>query len=93
MTSSRDYIAAAKNLCWHLKNGVVGNGPTRVKINGDTTMLPWAKGLSALERRMAWAQHFLAKRMSGAQQVRQLMGHRHILLNCGARLVPTCGID
>ena len=82
VTSSRDYIAAAQNLCWHLKNGVVGSGPTRIKINGDTTMLPWAKGLTALERRMAWAQNFLAKRMSGTQQVRQLMGHRHV----GARV-------
>jgi hypothetical protein len=75
MTSSWDYIQAAKNLCWHLQNGVVGSGPTRIKISGDTTLLPRAKGLKPLERRMAWAQHFLAKRMSGTQQVRQLMGH------------------
>ena len=82
MTSSWDYIQAAKNLCWHLQNGVVGSGPTRIKISGDTTLLPRAKGLKPLERRMAWAQHFLAKRMSGTQQVRQLMGHRQF----GARV-------
>ena len=82
MTSSWDYIQAAKSLCWHLQNGVVGSGPTRIKISGDTTLLPRAKGLKPLERRMAWAQHFLAKRMSGTQQVRQLMGHRQF----GARV-------
>ena len=73
MTSSADYIQAAKNLCWHLKHGVVGSGITRIKINGDTTLLPRAKGLSNLERRLAWAQHFLAKHICGTQQVRQLM--------------------
>jgi hypothetical protein len=82
-TSAKDYIEAAKNLCYHVKNGVVGSGPTRTKINGDTTLLPYAKGLSALERRLALAQHFLPKRMSGTQQVRQLMGHTQL----GARVV------
>ena len=83
MTSSADYIQAAKNLCWHLKHGVVGSGITRIKINGDTTLLPRAKGLSNLERRLAWAQHFLAKHMCGTQQVRQLMGHTQF----GARVM------
>ena len=83
MTSSADYIQAAKNLCWHLKNGVVGSGLTRIRINGDTTLLPRAKGLSSLERRLAWAQHFLAKHMCGTQQVRQLMGHTQF----GARVM------
>ena len=74
-TSAKDYIEAAKNRCWHVKNGVVGSGPTRTKINGDTTLLPYAKGFSTLERRLTIAQHLLAKRTSGTQQVRQLMDH------------------
>lgn len=74
MTSSWDYIQAANNLCWYSQNGVVGSGPTRIKISGDTTLRPRAKGSRPLERRMAWAQHFLAKRMSGTELVRQLMG-------------------
>ena len=51
-------------------------------IAGDTTKLPLAEGLTALERRLAWAQHFMARHLPGAQQARLLMGHSHI----GARV-------
>ena len=83
MTSCKKLVEAAQNLCKHLQQGVVGSGPTRMKINGDTTLLPKANGLSPLERRMAWAQHFLAKNLAGTQQLRQLMLHRQF----GARVV------
>ena len=52
-------------------------------IAGDTTKLPLANGLSPLEKRLAWAQHFLARHMPGSQQLRQVMGHCHF----GARIV------
>ena len=52
-------------------------------IAGDTTRLPFATGLSPLERRMAYAQSFLARHLGGTQQVRQLMGHTQF----GARVV------
>ena len=52
-----------------------GKGVHRMPIAGDTTRLPFANGLTPLERKMAWAQHFLAKHLGGTQQVRQLMGH------------------
>ena len=47
----------------------------RVPIAGDTTRLPHATGLSPLEKRLAHAQHFLARHLPGSQQLRQLMGH------------------
>lgn len=61
----------------------MGHGMHRVPIGGDTSKLPLAHGLTALERRLAWAQHFMARHLPGTQQVRQLMGHSHF----GARVV------
>ena len=55
----------------------------RVPIAGDATKLPHAVGLTALERRLAWAQHFMARHLPGSQQIRTLMGHSHL----GARVV------
>ena len=63
MTAARDLMQAAKNLSWHLVQGCIGSGPSRQPIRGDTTKLPYAKGLSPLEKRMALAQSFLAKQM------------------------------
>ena len=74
-TSAQDYIKAAQNLMHHLHHGFTGSGVHRVPIAGDTTRLPFAVGLSPLEKRLARAQHFLAKHMGGSQQLRQLMGH------------------
>ena len=45
-------------------------------ICGDTTLLPYAVGLTPLEKKLALAQVFLAHHMAGSQPLRQLMGHR-----------------
>ncbi len=78
-----DLVKAAENLYYHLHNGFTGVGVHRVPINGDTTRLPLAVGLSPLEKKLAWAQHFLAKNLAGSQQLRQVMGHRQF----GARVM------
>ena len=78
-----ELIKAAGNLYHHLHNGFTGAGVHRVPINGDIARLPLAHGLSALEKKLAWAQHFLARRWAGSQQVRQVMGHRQF----GARVM------
>ena len=60
---------AAKSLLQHLHSGHSGHGLHKVPINGDTTRLPFAEGLTPLEKRLAWAAHFLAKNLAGTQQV------------------------
>ena len=52
-------------------------------IAGDSTKLPFADGLTPLQRRMAWNVHFLCKNQPGGQQLRQQMGHAQF----GARVV------
>ena len=82
-TKATEYVRAAQNLYHHLQKGFSGTGVHRVPIAGDTSRLPYATGLTALEKRLAWAQHFLAKNLPGSQQLRQVMGHRQF----GARVV------
>ena len=82
-TQAKDLIDAMKNLYKHLHSGCVGSGVNRIPIKGDTTLLPRANGLTALERRIAHAYNFLAREMSGTQQLRRLMGHTQF----GARVV------
>jgi len=48
--TSAELVKAAENLYHHLHNGFTGQGVHRVPIAGDTTRLPFANGLSALER-------------------------------------------
>ena len=74
-TATADYVRAAQSLFHHLHHGFTGSGVHRVPIAGDTTRLPFATGLTPLEKRLAWAQHHLAKQLPGSQQLRQLMGH------------------
>ena len=81
-TSTAAYVQAAQSLFKHLHEGFTGEGVHRVPIAGDTTRLPFAKGLTPLEKRLAWSQHYLAQHLAGSQQVRQLMGHSHF----GARV-------
>ncbi len=69
-TLAVENIKAAKSLLQHLQHGHTGQGIHRVPINGDTTRLPFAEGLTPLERKLAWAQHFLARHLAGTQQVR-----------------------
>ena len=82
-TVATDYVKAAQNLCHHLQHGFTGKGVHRVPIAGDTTRLPYATGLSPLEKKMAQAQNFLAQHLGGTQAVRRLMGH----VQFGARVV------
>ena len=82
-TRAAEYVPAAQDLYRHLHTGTIGQGVHRVPIAGDTSKLPLANGLTPLEKRMAWAQHFLARHMPGSQQLRQVMGHAHF----GARIV------
>ena len=74
-TSAADLVKAAKNLYHHLHHGFTGTGVHRVPIAGDTTRLPFATGLTPLQKKLAFAQNFLAKHLPGSQQLRQLMGH------------------
>ena len=82
-TAAVDYVKAAQSLYQHLHHGFTGKGVHRVPIAGDTTRLPYATGLTPLEKRFAWAQHFLAANLPGSQQLRRTMGHRQF----GARVV------
>ena len=82
-TNAQEYIKAAQNLFHHLHHGFIGRGLHRTPIAGDTTKLPFASGLSPLEKRLALSQHFLSAHLPGTQQLRQLMGHRQF----GARVV------
>ena len=82
-TSATKLIQALQNLYEHLQKGFVGHGVHRVPIAGDTTRLPFATGLTPLEKKLAWSASFLAKQLPGTQQLRRLMGHRQF----GARVV------
>ena len=82
-TQAQDYIKAAQNLLHHVHHGFIGKGLHRTPIAGDTTKLPFAVGLTPLEKGLALSQHFLASHLPGTQQLRQIMGHRQF----GARVV------
>ena len=81
--SVNEFMLAYKKLAHLLHHGFVGEGLHRVPVAGDTTKLPYVKGLTRLERKLAWAQNFIAQHMQGTQQLRQLMGHTQ----SGARVV------
>jgi hypothetical protein len=80
---ANELVQAAKRLYHTLWHGFVGTGIARVPVAGDTTRLPHANGLSPLERKLAWSQHYMAANLAGTQQLRQVMGH----LQFGARVV------
>ena len=80
---ANELVQAAKRLYHTLWHGFVGTGIARVPIAGDTTRLPHAHGLSPLERKLAWSQHYIAQHLPGTQQVRRMMGHAQF----GARVV------
>ena len=69
-TLAVENVKAAKSLLEHLQHGHTGEGVHKVPINGDTTRLPFAAGLTPLEKRLALVQHFLARNLAGTQQVR-----------------------
>ena len=71
------WTAMVKKLYEVLRTGHVRYGNIRAPLNGDTTRLAEAEGLTPVERSMARRMHFKAEQFPGTQQVRQLMGHRH----------------
>ena len=72
---ANELIDAMTGLHHKLWYGFVGQGKRKVPIAGDTTRLPFANNLSALQKKLAWNMQFLAQNLPGVQQVRQLMGH------------------
>ena len=72
-TKATHFIQTAQNLYRHLHHGFDGQALHRVPIAGDTSNLPFVEGLTQLERRLAWSQHFLARQLPGSQELRQLM--------------------
>ena len=60
-SSVNEFVLAYKKLAHLLHHGFVGQGLHRVPVAGDTTKLPYVKGLTRLERKLAWAQNFTAK--------------------------------
>eukprot|EP00959_Pyramimonas_sp_CCMP1952_P116954 2444617-Pyramimonas_sp.AAC.1 len=76
------FVAMAKHLYEVLHRGKIRYGNFRVPLNGDTSRLHLAEGLTKAERQLARRASFVAEHFAGTQQCRQLMGHRHF----GARL-------
>lgn len=66
-----------------LCHGHVGSGQSRQPINGDTTKLQFAEGLTPQERRIAQQVNFLAMHLPGNPMTRKLMGQAQF----GARVV------
>ena len=79
---ANDLIKAAAELHQALWHGNTGTGKCKTPINGDTTRLPYANGISKLARRLAWNMHFKCQNLPGVQQIRRLMGHAQL----GARV-------
>ena len=76
-TTATQIIEDAKVLCDKLWNGCQRFGNIRVPINGDTTRLPYADGLTARQKRLAREIRYKAQHFPGTQGVRQVMGHCH----------------
>ena len=76
-THAKELIQAAQKLSNTLWNGFVRYGNIKVPINGDTTRLPQADGLTKKEKALARAISYKAQHFPGTQQVRQVMGHCH----------------
>ena len=80
---ANEFVEAAQGLYHKLWHGHTGDGKTKVPIAGDTRRLPYANGMTALEKRLAWNMQFVAQNLPGVQQSRQTMGHHQF----GARVV------
>jgi len=66
-----------------LCNGYVSTGSQRRRIDGDTTQLPFADGLTEEERRIAQKVNYLANHMPGNPMTRRVMGQ----VQFGARII------
>ena len=67
-----DAMTGLHHKLWY---GSIGHGKRMVPVAGDTTRLPFANNLTALQKKLAWNMNFLAQSLPGVQHVRQLMGH------------------
>ena len=74
-TDAKDYIKALQNLYHHLHHGFTKKDIHRVPINGDMAQLPYATGLTSLERRLAHTCVYLSQNQPGTQALRRIMGH------------------
>jgi hypothetical protein len=72
---ANELVEAAKVLQHQLWHGHTGSGTSKMPIAGDTTRLPYAVGLTPVQRRLAWNMHFLCQNLPGVQQLRLTMGH------------------
>ena len=75
--SAQEHANMVKKLCDLLWNGHIRYGNIRVPINGDTTRLHLAEGLTKTEKQLAKRIQWMAQSMPGTQGVRQIMAHRH----------------
>ena len=66
-TTATQIIEDAKVLCDKLWNGCQRFGNIRVPINGDTTRLPYADGLTARQKRLAREVRYKAQHFPGTQ--------------------------
>ena len=74
---AKDWIRMAQKLCDTLWKGHVRYGNVKVPLNGDTTRLSQAEGLTKREKAMARQIAYKAQHMPGTQALRQVMGHDH----------------
>ena len=66
-----------------LQSGHYVSGSQKKPINGDTTKLPYAEGLTETEKGIAKSVNYLATNLPGTPLVRRTMGH----IQFGARVV------
>ena len=77
------HIKTMQKLYDVLCNGYVSTGSQRRRIDGDTTQLPFADGLTEEERRIAQKVNYLASHMPGNPMTRRVMGQ----VQFGARII------
>ena len=76
-TSAGETVRMAQKLCETLWTGKVRYGNIRVPLNGDTTRLALAEGLTVQERKLARMMAYKAQNMPGTGEVRLVMAHGH----------------
>ncbi|CAK9024343.1 ATP-dependent DNA helicase [Durusdinium trenchii] len=78
-----DHIQTMQKLYHVLQSGTFTVGKTKKPINGDTSKLPFADGLTDAERAIARKVNYLASHLPGNPLTRRVMGH----VQFGARVV------
>ena len=70
-----DHIQTMQKLYHVLQSGTFTVGKTKKPINGDTSKLPFADGLTDAERAIARKVNYLASHLPGNPSTRKAMGH------------------